>query len=162
MSFSLLAQASHAIQIHVVAAILALIIGAILLLGRKGTRSHRMLGRVWIGVMGITAISSFFISSLRPHFGFSPIHILSVFVLIGSWQAVAAARAGRIAEHRRHVGNLYSFALLAAGAFTLLPGRLMHKLLFGEGQGQAHLVVIGMLLVLGGMLQWWLRQGRRA
>jgi uncharacterized membrane protein len=158
MSLSLLLQSSAAIQIHVVTAVLALFIGAILLLARKGTGSHRLLGRVWIGLMVTTALSSFFIHSLRLYFGFSPIHILSVLTLIGSWQAVVAARAGRIAEHRRHVGNLYTFALLTAGAFTLLPGRLMHKLLIGEEQGQVHLIAIGVLLATVALLQWWLRR----
>lgn len=159
MSFSLLLQAAPAIQIHVATAFLALLLGAYLLIAPKGTKTHRMLGRIWIGVMVVTSLSSFFIHSLRLYFGFSPIHILSVMTLIGSWQAVVAARAGRIAEHRRHVGNLYSLALLTAGAFTLLPGRLMHKLLFGEGQGQVHLLAIGMLLVVVALFQWWLRQG---
>ncbi len=92
MSLSLLLQAPLTIQIHVVFALLALILGAGLLLGRKGTNVHRILGRIWIGVMVITAMSSFFISSLRLYFGFSPIHILSVFTLIGSFQAITAAR----------------------------------------------------------------------
>jgi uncharacterized membrane protein len=159
MSFSLLLQAAPAIQIHVATALLALLLGTYLLIAPKGTGTHRMLGRIWIGVMVVTSLSSFFIHSLRLYYGFSPIHILSVLTLIGSWQAVVAARAGRIAEHRRHVGNLYSLALLTAGAFTLLPGRLMHKLLFGEGQGQVHLLAIGMLLVVVVLFQWWVRQG---
>lgn len=159
MSISLLTQSPFAIQIHVTSAVFALLLGATLLIGRKGTGPHRLLGRIWIVMMVITALSSFFIQSLSLYFGFSPIHILSVFTLIGSWQAVAAARAGRIAEHRRHVGNLYSFALLTAGAFTLLPGRLMHKLLFGEGQG--HLFAIGLLLFVVAALQWWLRRSPR-
>lgn len=159
MSLSLLLQSDPAIQIHVFTALSALLLGTYLLIARKGTRTHRICGRIWIGVMVVTSLSSFFIHSLRLYFGFSPIHILSVLTLIGSWQAVVAARAGRIAEHRRHVGNLYSLALLTAGAFTLLPGRLMHKLLFGEGQGQVHLLAIGMLLVVVVLFQWWVRQG---
>ena len=42
--------------------------------------------------------------------------------------------------------GLFAGGLVIAGAFTLLPGRLMHRLLFGEGQGHAHLLAIGMLL----------------
>ncbi|RKE84233.1 DUF2306 domain-containing protein [Rhizobium sp. AG855] len=161
MSLSLLLQASPAIQIHVAAAVSALLLGTYLLVATKGTTTHKSLGRIWIGIMVVTSFSSFFIHSLRLVYGFSPIHLLSVLTLVGSWQAVAAARAGRIAEHRRHVGNLYSLALLTAGAFTLLPGRLMHKLLFGEGQGQVHLLVIGMVLVLVVFFQWWLRRDSR-
>ncbi len=158
MSFSLLLQAAPAIQIHVFTALSALLLGGYLLIARKGTRIHRIAGRIWIGLMVATSFSSFFIHSLRLYFGFSPIHILSVLTLVGSWQAIAAARAGRIAEHRRHVGNLYSLALLTAGAFTLLPGRLMHKLLFGDGQREVHLLVIGMLLAIVVFFQWWLRR----
>lgn len=160
MSLSLFFETSPAIQIHAVAALSAFTLGAWLLVARKGTVSHRLLGRIWIGLLVATALSSFFIHSLRLYLGFSPIHILSALTLVGSWQAVASARAGRIAEHRRHVGNLYSLALLTAGAFTLLPGRLMHKLLFGENQGQVHLIAIGALLVAAILLQLWLRKGR--
>jgi uncharacterized membrane protein len=159
MSLSLLLQSDPAIQIHVFTALSALLLGTYLLIARKGTRTHRICGRIWIGLMVVTSLSSFFIHSLRLYYGFSPIHILSVMTLIGSWQVVAAARAGRIAEHRRHVGNLYSLALLTAGAFTLLPGRLMHKLLFGEGQSQVHLLAIGMLLGVAVLFQWWVRHG---
>ncbi len=161
MSLSLLLQATPAIQIHVFTALSALLLGTYLLIARKGTRTHKIFGRIWIGLMVVTSFSSFFIHSLRLYYGFSPIHILSVMTLIGSWQVVAAARAGRIAEHRRHVGNLYSLALLTAGAFTLLPGRLMHKLLFGEGQGQVHLLAIGMLLVVIALFRWWLSTEER-
>jgi len=157
MSISLLTDASPAIQIHVATAALALVLGGFLLAAAKGTSIHRLLGRIWIALILATALSSFFIHSLRGYFGFSPIHLLSVLTLIGSFQAVFAARAGRVADHRRYAGNLYCFALLTAGAFTLLPGRLMHKLLFGEAEGQAHWLVIGLLLALVFLVQWWLR-----
>lgn len=157
MSISLLTDASLSIQIHVATAALALALGGYLLAAAKGTPKHRLLGRIWIGLMVATALSSFFIHSFRSYFGFSPIHLLSVLTLIGSFQAVAAARAGRIADHRRHVGNLYTFALLTAGAFTLLPGRIMHKLLFNEAEGQAHWLAIGLLVSIVLLIQWWLR-----
>ena len=157
MSLSLLTQSSPAIQIHTVTALSALILGTSLMLTRKGTAIHRILGRIWIGLMVATALSSLFIQQLDLFFGFSPIHLLSVVTLIGSWQVVAAARAGRIAQHRRHVGNLYALSLLTAGAFTLLPGRLMHKLLFGEGQGAAYLLAIGVFLAVALLVLWWFR-----
>ena len=157
MSLSLLTHASPAIQIHVAVALSAFLLGGVLLLLRKGTGLHRFFGRIWIGLMVVTALSSFFIQTIRLFFGFSPIHILSILTLFGCWQAVAAARAGRIAEHRRHVGNLYTLALVTAGAFTLLPGRLMHTLLFGEGDGQLYYFAIGGLLFLALLLQKRLR-----
>lgn len=161
MSPSLLINLPFAVQIHVAAALSAVLLGGILLLGRKGTGLHRVLGRIWICLMVATALSSFFIRTMPWFFGYSPIHVLSILTLLGCWQVVSAARTGRIAEHQRHVGNLYAFALVTAGAFTLLPGRLMHKLLFGEGQGQACLFALGILLASAVLLKWWLRRGTR-
>lgn len=62
----LLAAAPTAIQIHVAAALTALAIGTVLLIGIKGTRVHRTLGWVWVLAMGTTAISSFFIHQINP------------------------------------------------------------------------------------------------
>ena len=44
--------------------------------------------------------------------------------------AVLAARRGQIARHRGMMTGLY-VGLLIAGAFTLIPGRLLHSLVFG-------------------------------
>lgn len=38
---------------------------------------------------------------------------------------------GNIQGHRKTMIRLYVAACLVTGAFTLLPGRLMHTLLFG-------------------------------
>ena len=50
--FGPLAAAPSAIQIHVAAALTALAIGTVLLIGVKGTRLHRGLGWVWVLAMG--------------------------------------------------------------------------------------------------------------
>ena len=67
------------IIIHLVAALLALFLGAIVLSRRKGTTSHRLLGWVWVVLMVIICLSSFFIQTIYPFGWFNFIHLLSVF-----------------------------------------------------------------------------------
>jgi len=38
---------------------------------------------------------------------------------------------GRVADHRRIMILIFSGALVIAGLFTLVPGRIMHTALFG-------------------------------
>jgi len=45
--------------------------------------------------------------------------------------AVWAARRHQVAAHRRAMIMLFAGALVIAGLFTLLPGRVMHKVVFG-------------------------------
>lgn len=101
------------------------------MLGRgKGDRAHRQLGYLWIGLLVLTALISFDIRQIR-HGGFSPIHLLSVFVLFTCWSIVDAARKHRIEAHRRRVHALVIGALLTAGFFTLPFGRMLGVWLAG-------------------------------
>jgi uncharacterized membrane protein len=131
MSFEPLFSASPIIQVHVAAAIAAFGLGGAVLLGKKGTPAHRLLGRIWVIVMAITAVSSLFIWTIRMWGPFSPIHILSVATLVGLWKAVGYARARNISAHRRLMHMLYFGALIGAGWFTFWPGRLMNHMVFG-------------------------------
>jgi uncharacterized membrane protein len=130
MNLAPLLDAPLAIQIHVAAVVPAALLGPYMFWARKGTPLHRLLGRVWLGLMVVAALSSFFIQTINLFLGFSPIHILSAYVLFGSWSAIRAARAGRIRKHRLNVIGLYVGGILVAGGFTLLPGRVMHEVFF--------------------------------
>ncbi len=114
---------------HMVPALIAVPLGAWVLLGRKGSALHRMAGRVWAGLMLVVAITSLWITGLNaPHW--SPIHILSLVVIAFVPIAIFRAWQGDIANHRRHMRNMY-FGLLAAGAFAAMPGRTFGHLLWG-------------------------------
>jgi len=63
MTFEPLLHASIAIQIHVAAVIPAAVLGAYLLLKPKGTSRHRLLGKIWLSLMLVTALSSFISSA---------------------------------------------------------------------------------------------------
>lgn len=130
MNLAPLLDAPLAIQIHVAAVLPAAILGLYMFGARKGTPVHRLLGKVWLGLMVLAAASSFFIHTINLFLGFSPIHLLSVYVLYGSWQAIRAARLHRIREHRLNVIGMYVGGIAIAGGFTLLPGRLMHDVVF--------------------------------
>ena len=131
MNAAAFASAPGVVQLHIVVALAAIVLGAVQFARPKGTEPHRALGRAWVAAMAVLAFSGFFIHELRLWGMWSPIHLLSAATLALLAVAVWTARTGRIERHRRMMKGLYVFALLVTGAFTLLPGRLMHEIVFG-------------------------------
>lgn len=127
---SLIAAAPTVVQIHLTAALTALIIGVVLMLRVKGTTLHKLLGWTWVLAMGTTAVSSLFIRQIHPgHFSF--IHLLSGWTIVGLPGAVYAIKRGKVAAHRRAMTGMFVGGLLIAGAFTFLPGRLLWTVFLG-------------------------------
>ena len=112
---------------HALCAALALVLGAAILFRRKGTPSHRSLGRVWVALMAVVALSSFGI--FRD--GYSWIHGLSVFTLVMLVVGVRLARRGQRVAHRSTMRGIYFGALVVTGLFTLSPYRLIGKAVLG-------------------------------
>ena len=134
MTFEPLIDAGPAIQIHVIAAILAFLLGGAILFRRKGDRPHRLAGRAWVALMAAVALTSFFIHTINLVGIWSPIHLLSVATLWYLFRGVQLARQRRITDHRNIMRATYLGALVIAGAFTFLPGRVMHEVFFGGPQ----------------------------
>jgi len=132
MTLEPLLRAPVEIQLHAFAALGAFALGIAQLALPKGTPFHRMRGYAWAGLMLLVAISSFWLHSIRLVGPFSPIHLLSILTLAGVPRAVYLARAGDIAGHRRMMLILFWFALVGAGLFTLLPGRIMGAVVLGS------------------------------
>ncbi len=131
MSLSPLLAAPAVVQIHAMCALAAFVLGAVQFAAPKGTVPHRVFGWVWVGLMVVVGVTSFFISG-RPWIGpFGPIHVLSLLTLAVLPSAVLAARRGDVTRHRRSMVWLFVGALLVAGAFTLLPQRIMGQVVFG-------------------------------
>lgn len=126
----LIAQAGPAIQIHLVAVVLALAVGAWQLIGPKGTPAHRMLGWTWSLAMMAVALSSFFIRTVIDGW-FSPIHLLSVTTLVGLPTAIWAAHRRDVRRHSRIMTSIYLGGMVVAGGFAFLPGRLLWRVFFG-------------------------------
>jgi len=90
MHWDYITQASLAVQIHLVTALLALVLGCVMWFRPKGTRSHKMIGRGFVMFMLVTAITAIFIRSLKSG-NFSLIHIFVPITLIGSYYMTVAA-----------------------------------------------------------------------
>lgn len=131
MSLAPLLNASPAIQLHAFTAITAFVLGLVQLLGAKGTGRHRALGYLWVALMLVIAISSFWIHGMRQLGPFSLIHLLSIMVLVMLPAGVYFARIHRVRGHKRTMLGLFAGALVIAGLFTFVPGRLMHQVVFG-------------------------------
>lgn len=120
--------------LHLVTVVPAFMLGTWMMLQRKGTAQHRLLGRIMLVLVFFTAFVTLFMpAQVGPqflgHFGF--IHLLSLNVLCGVVIAWRAARRGDIKTHRANMIGLYVFGFLVAGAFAFMPGRLLHQWLFG-------------------------------
>jgi uncharacterized membrane protein len=131
MSLAPLLDAAPAIPLHAFSAMAAFALGIVQFTAPKGTLPHRTLGWVWVLLMASVAASSFWIHQLRLVGPWSPIHLLSIFTLTMLPLAVWRAHTHRVADHRRIMILLFTGALVVAGLFTLLPGRIMHTVVFG-------------------------------
>jgi uncharacterized membrane protein len=132
MSLAPLLNAAPEVQLHAFAAMTAFVLGAVQLAAPKGTLPHRTLGWIWVVLLLVISASSFLIHGIRMWGPWSPIHLLSVFTPIMLVVGVLAGRGHRVRAHRITMISIYAGALLLAGLFTLVPGRLMHGVLFGS------------------------------
>ena len=109
----------------------AIILGGIQLSMKKGGAIHKLLGRIWVALMLIVAISSFFIHEIKLWGAYSPIHLLSLWTIFILGIGIYYARVGNVKRHKQTMITLYFFSLIVAGFFTLMPGRVMHQILIG-------------------------------
>jgi uncharacterized membrane protein len=126
-----LLDASPVIQVHAFAAMSALGLGIVQLAAPKGTLPHRTIGWTWVALMALLAVSSFWIHTIRLFGPFSPIHLLSIFTLVMLPIAVLRAHRHQVPQHRKAMIGLFVGALLVAGLFTFVPGRIMYRVAFG-------------------------------
>jgi uncharacterized membrane protein len=131
MTLAPLLSAAPVIQVHAFAAMAAFTLGVVQLAAPKGTLPHRTVGWIWVVLMTTIAGSSFFIHQIRLWGPWSPIHLLSIFTLVSLPLAVLAAHRHRVPAHRRAMLSMFFGALVVAGAFTFLPGRIMYAVAFG-------------------------------
>jgi uncharacterized membrane protein len=131
MSWQPIADAGLATQVHLATVIAAFAIGTWMIVRPKGTPPHKALGRIFIVLTIATAVSTFWIHSINRD-GFSPLHLLAIYVLLGAPYAWWHARHGNIRRHRNAMISLYVGGIWIAGLFTLLPGRVLHEALFGS------------------------------
>jgi uncharacterized membrane protein len=131
MSLAPLLTAPPAIQFHAFAAMTAFALGIVQLAAPKGTLPHRTVGWIWVALMTVVSVSAFFIHQIRLWGAWSPIHLLAIFTLLTLPLAVWAAHQHAVKRHRNAMISLFLGALVIAGAFTFMPGRIMHAVAFG-------------------------------
>lgn len=114
---------------HAAAASISLLLGGVVLAMKKGTATHKFYGRIWSGLMGFVAISSFWIGA-----SFSYIHLLSIWVIFSITMAFVAIRVlGGIKGRRIHAASMignYIGLWSAAIPAVMTNGRLINALLF--------------------------------
>src|SRR5690606_3010429 len=157
MSLEPLTSAAPVIQVHAWTAIAAVVLGAIVLLRKKGDAWHRWTGRCWLAVMLATVLSSFFIHELRTWGAWSPIHILSAVTLFLLARAYQAIRKRNVTRHADLMKTAFFNALLLAGFFTFLPGRIMYAVVFGPPSPDSAIsgtlmwaLIIGAVIIVSG------------
>ena len=131
MTLQPLLSASPAIQLHAFAAAAAFGLGLVQFAAPKGTLPHRTIGWIWVALMVVVSVSAFFIHQIKLWGPWSPIHLLAILTLtmlpIAAWNAHRHA----VLKHRNAMVGLFIGALMIAGVFALLPGRIMHAVALG-------------------------------
>jgi uncharacterized membrane protein len=120
------------IPLHAIAAMAAFVLGVVQLAAPKGTLPHRTLGWIWVLLMAVVAASSFWIHQIKLLGPWSPIHLLSIFTLVMLPLGVWRAHRHDVNAHRRTMISIFTGSLVIAGLFTLVPGRIMHAVIFGQ------------------------------
>jgi uncharacterized membrane protein len=132
MNLAPLLDALPPIPLHAIAAMSAFVLGAVQLAAPKGTLPHRTLGWIWVLLMAVVAASSFWIHQIRLVGPWSPIHLLSIFTLVMLPLGVWRAHRHDVNAHRWTMIGIFTGALVIAGLFTLVPGRIVHAVIFGH------------------------------
>jgi uncharacterized membrane protein len=119
-------ELSLPIALHLSAALPAIALGIAVLLRRKGTPSHKLLGWIWVAAMASVALSSFWIVEIRDGAGFSLLHLLSLWTLLCLACAIWAIKRGKVRSHKGFMVGVF-IGLVAAGLASLAPDRLLHE-----------------------------------
>ena len=133
-------QLTPVIATHMSLALAAVALGPIALWSRLGTsrpRLHRGMGYAWVTCMAGAALSGIFIrdDQLPNWAGYTPIHLLVPVTFFCLYKGLHAIAHGQVSTHRRTMQWTYISACVVTGLFTLLPGRYLGQLVWGQWLG---------------------------
>ena len=118
------------IQLQIAAAVGALVLGAVLMLVRKGRLFHRAAGWVWVSLAGLVVGTSIFITELNNG-AWSLVHLFTGWTLIVLPSAVMWAKRHDVARHRRTMMGLFYGGFAINMFIAFIPGRTMWNMFFG-------------------------------
>jgi uncharacterized membrane protein len=125
------------LSLHAFPGLLALILGSIVLLSKKGTKTHKRRGYIWLGLMLLLSLTAVFIQEINPG-SYSLIHLLIPWTIFSIIFGIYAIKKFKVTKnkvwrnlHQWTMIGLFFGALVIAGAFTLMPGRMLNEIMFG-------------------------------
>jgi len=136
---------------HIVAASTALLLGGWeIFLSRKGSPTHRLVGRTWVMLAFYVSVTGFFIKDLNPgHFSF--FHIFSVVTLTTTTLGVIAAVRHDIKRHSRGMIGTWIGMCVAFTLAVSVPERAIPTFVLARPIDAA-LAILGIVLITAGVL----------
>ena len=113
------------IWVHFLTAVLAIVLGLINLLSKKGTFQHRIIGWFWLIIMIFVTIPSFWIREINEG-EFSWIHLLTIWTIICMGIAIISIKKGNVRMHAGFMVGTMVGAVIAGG-FAMMPGRYISE-----------------------------------
>jgi len=149
MTFTPILDAPFLVQLHLIAAVPAVLVGPFVLFRKRRDRIHKTLGYVWVMAMACLAFFALFIRSEFAFMGFfGPLHGFSLLTLWSLWRGITLARQGNYAGHAAAFQGLWYGGIGGAGLMNFLPGRTMNQALFGGPSDAGYIVIAGGALML--------------
>jgi uncharacterized membrane protein len=112
-------------------------LGLYIFLTKKGTKKHKLFGRIWVAWLVTISLTAIFIQEITPG-EYSFIHLLiplTIGSLIFSIWSIRKFKQTALqkykSSHMTSMIGVYVGALIVAGVFTLMPGRMFYQILFG-------------------------------
>lgn len=160
MTLDPLLTAAPEIRLHVAFALVAMIFGPIAIFRRRRDRVHKVLGYTGVAGMAGLAGTGLMIESDFPLVGsYGPIHLLSLYALWSLAAGVYWAWRRKFGRHEAYMKTLWFTAIGVTGLLTLLPGRVMNRMIFGEAAQEGFtLIAVG----AAGLFLLWLWQRKPA
>lgn len=121
---------STVVKIHLLAALAAVALGAVLMSVRKGKLFHRTAGWMWVVLVSTVAGSSIFITELNNG-RWSLLHLFTGWTLLVLPLAAIFAKRHNVARHRRTMMGLFYGGFAVNLLIAFIPGRALWEIMFG-------------------------------
>ena len=134
MNLTPLLTAPFAVQLHVYAALAAIILGIVQFAARKGTLNPRVIGWIWIVLLATICLSAF---GIRGSLFIGPVSVFHVIALYTLWSLFMGARAamkGNVPDHKSYMIWIFGLSLIVSAVLAFAPGALLYDVVAGRRQ----------------------------